>query len=70
MNKKQEELRELTDKDLQERLEAEVVELNQLRINHAITPLDNSSSIKEKRRHIARIRTEIRARELNIAQQR
>ncbi len=68
--KKNEELRELTDKDLQERLEAEVVELNQLRINHAITPLDNPSLIREKRKLIARIRTEIRARELNIAQQR
>ena len=62
--KKQEELRELSDKDLRERLDAEVVELNQLRINHTITPLDNSSSIREKRRNIARIRTELRAREL------
>lgn len=64
MKKNQEELKELTDKDLQERLDAEVMELNQLRINHTITPLDNSGSIKEKRRTIARIHTELRAREL------
>ena len=62
--KKQEELRELTDKDLKERLQAETVALTQMRINHTITPLDNSSSIKEKRRSIARIHTELRAREL------
>lgn len=62
--KKQEELRELSDKDLKERLDSEVMELSQLRINHTITPLDNSGLIKEKRRQIARIHTEVRAREL------
>jgi large subunit ribosomal protein L29 len=62
--KKQEELKELSDKDLKERLDAEVVSLTQLRINHTITPLDNSASLKEKRKNIARIHTELRAREL------
>jgi len=62
--KKQEELRELPEKDLIERLDAEIIELNQLEINHAITPLDNSGLIREKRRNIARIKTELRAREL------
>ncbi len=62
--KKQEELRELSDKDLKERLDSEVMELSQLRINHTITPLDDSGLIKEKRRQIARIHTEVRAREL------
>ncbi|MDR2815855.1 MAG: 50S ribosomal protein L29 [Proteiniphilum sp.] len=62
--KKQEELKELSDKDLKEKLDAEVVLLTQLRINHTIAPLDNSGSLKEKRRNIARIHTELRAREL------
>ncbi|MCE5205097.1 MAG: 50S ribosomal protein L29 [Porphyromonadaceae bacterium] len=66
--KKQEELLELSDKDLKERLDAEVVALTQLRINHTITPLDNSGSLKEKRRNIARIQTELRARELKKQQ--
>ncbi|WP_294068317.1 50S ribosomal protein L29 [Proteiniphilum sp. UBA1028] len=66
--KKQEELLELSDKDLKERLDAEVMELTQLRINHTITPLDNSGSIREKRRNIARIHTELRARELKKQQ--
>ncbi|WP_294083666.1 50S ribosomal protein L29 [Proteiniphilum sp. UBA5384] len=62
--KKQEELKELSDKDLKERLDAEVIALTQLRINHTITPLDNSGLLKDKRRNIARIHTELRAREL------
>ena len=62
--KKQEEIRELPENDLIERLDAEIIELNQLQINHTITPLDNSGLIKEKRRDIARIKTELRAREL------
>ena len=66
--KKQEELLELSDKDLKERLEAETVALAQLKINHTITPLDDSGSIREKRRNIARIHTELRARELKNKQ--
>jgi large subunit ribosomal protein L29 len=62
--KKQDEIRELPEKDLIERLDAEIIELNQLQINHTITPLDNSGLIREKRRNIARIKTELRAREL------
>ena len=62
--KKQDEIRELPEKDLIERLDAEIIELNQLQINHTITPLDNSGQIKEKRRDIARLKTELRAREL------
>ena len=62
--KKQEEIKELPVKDLIERLDAGIIELNQLQINHTITPLDNSGLIKEKRRDIARIKTELRAREL------
>ena len=67
--KKQDELKELSDKDLKERLDAEVNALTQLRINHTITPLDNSGSIKDKRRNIARIHTELRARELKKDQE-
>ena len=66
--KKREEIKELSVKDLSEGLDAEVIALNQLRINHTITPLDDSGSIKEKRRNIARLHTELRARELKNIQ--
>lgn len=67
MKSKNKEYRELTDKDLQERLEAEQIDLIQTKIYHTTTPLDNSGSIREKRRNIARIHTELRARELKKA---
>ncbi len=67
MKSKNQEYRELTDKDLQERLEAEQTDLIQTKIYHTTTPLDNSGSIREKRRNIARIHTELRARELKKA---
>ncbi len=61
------EIKEMPDKDIVDRLEAEILELSQLKINHSITPLDNSGEIKDKRRNIARLNTELRARELNKA---
>ena len=64
---KLQEIKELSDKDLKERLDAEKLSLNQLVISHSITPLDNPSIVKEKRKDIARINTEIRAREINKA---
>ena len=64
---KLQEIKELSDKDLKEKLDAEKLSLNQLVISHSITPLDNPSMLKEKRKGIARINTEIRAREINKA---
>jgi large subunit ribosomal protein L29 len=34
-------------------------------LNHSISPLDNPSQIKQLRRTIARMKTELRQRELN-----
>ena len=59
------EIRELSIKELHERIDAETSSLNQNRINHSISPLDNPSDIKEQRRSIARLNTELRQRELN-----
>lgn len=65
MKSRRQEYKELPDQDLKDRLETEKNELTQLTINHSITPLDNPGVIKDKRRSIARLNTEIRARELN-----
>jgi large subunit ribosomal protein L29 len=56
------ELIELTDKELSERLDNERDYLLRLRLNHAISPLDNPMKIQESRRNIARIITEINKR--------
>ena len=62
---KTKEIKEIETKDLEERLEAEIAKYNQLKLNHAVTPLENPSQIKATRRDIARMKTELRQRELN-----
>lgn len=62
---KKENYKELTDKELQERLEAAQKAYVLKKIQHSISPLDNPASITFDRREIARLHTEIRARELN-----
>ena len=59
------EIKELTTEDLVERMEGAVAKLQQMKLNHAITPLENPSQIKLVRRDIARMKTELRQRELN-----
>ena len=59
------EVRELETKDLAERIETEVAKYNQIKLNHAISPLENPSQIKSARRDIARMKTILRERELN-----
>ena len=59
------EIKALADKDLREKLENAVAAYDQMKLNHKITPLENPSQIKAARRDIARLQTELRARELN-----
>ncbi|MEG1748148.1 MAG: 50S ribosomal protein L29 [Tannerellaceae bacterium] len=59
------EIRELSTKELLERVDAEVAVLDQKAINHSITPMDNPAEIKQQRRMIARMKSELRQRELN-----
>ena len=62
---KTKELKELETKELAERIETEVAKYNQMKLNHSISPLANPSLIKATRRDIARMKTELRQRELN-----
>ena len=55
----------LETQELVERIESEVAKYNQTKLNHAVTPLENPSQIKAARRDIARMKTELRQRELN-----
>ena len=62
----QEVIKELSTADLLERLEDESKQLVKLRLNHAVSPLENPNKIKVYRRIIARIKTELRNRELEV----
>ena len=59
------EVRELSTKEIEERIDAEMMSLEQKKINHSISPLDNPMQIKAQRRTIARLKTELRLRLLN-----
>ena len=59
------EIREIATNELAERIEAEVANYNQMVLNHSISPLDNPAQIKKLRRTIARMKAELRLRELN-----
>lgn len=60
------EIRELNNQEIQERMDAEKEQLVRLKLNHAISPLDNPLQIKEVRRTIARLATELRQREKQL----
>ena len=59
------EIKELQTKELVERIEAQEVALNRMVINHSISPLDNPAQIKQLRREIARMKSELNQRDLN-----
>jgi len=52
------EIRELTLKEIEERIENEQEHLTQLKLNHAVSPLDNPIKIRETKKNIARLKTE------------
>ena len=62
---KSSEIKELTTKELLERIDNEKSQLTRLKLNHAVSPLDNPLKITETRKDIARLKTELRKRELN-----
>ena len=58
------EIRDLATPELIERIDAEVKAYEQKKINHSISPLDSPAVITQSRREIARMKTELRKREL------
>ncbi|MGN1218600.1 MAG: 50S ribosomal protein L29 [Phocaeicola sp.] len=59
------EIREIATNELEERLQTEVANYKQMVLNHSISPLEDPSQIKKLRRTIARMKCELRQRELN-----
>ena len=58
------EIKELTSKEIVERLQVEKENLVRLKLNHAVSPLENPMKIKEYKKVIARLQTELRVRQL------
>ena len=62
------EISQFTSQEILERIDNERTSLTRMKLNHAITPLDNPNRIKETRGNIARLLTELHSRELNEQQ--
>ncbi|TFH28405.1 MAG: 50S ribosomal protein L29 [Bacteroidia bacterium] len=58
------EIKELNIQELIERLESEQSMMVRMKMNHAVSPLDNPTKIVETRKNIARLKTEVRARKI------
>ncbi len=61
---KNSEIRELTTKELIEKIEDEKTHYSRMKLNHTISPLDNPNKLREARRVVAKLKTELRKREL------
>jgi large subunit ribosomal protein L29 len=59
------EIRELTNKEIVEKIQVEKENLVRLRLNNAISPLDNPMKIRNSKKTIARLKTILRQREIN-----
>lgn len=66
---KQTDITNLSIDDLQENLAEQTGLLAKLKMNHSVSPLENPMQIGVARKTVARLKTEIRKRELTQAQQ-
>ncbi|NCC98466.1 MAG: 50S ribosomal protein L29 [Bacteroidia bacterium] len=62
---KNSEIKELTDKEILEKIETKKGALSKLKLSHTISPLDNPNQIREARKTVARLKTELTKREMN-----
>lgn len=54
------EIKELTVAEIKERLETARTDLSRMKLTHAVSPVENSNTIKNTRRGIARMLTVLR----------
>ena len=59
------EIKDLTTEEIREKIDTDKAALTKMKMNHAVSPLENPMLIRTTRRNIARLMTELRKRELN-----
>ncbi len=59
------EIKDMTTKELTEKVGDDKLMLTKMKLNHHINPLDNPKKISQTRRNIARMMSELRKRQLN-----
>lgn len=61
---KQADIKQLSTSDLAERIKEEKGALAKLKLNHAVSPIESPVKITNSRKTVARLQTELRAREI------
>ena len=61
---KREDIKQLSTSDLAERIKEEKGALAKLKLNHAVSPIESPVKITNSRKTVARLQTELRAREI------
>lgn len=64
---KRDNLKDLSDVEIQDKLDSEQASLRKLRFNHAVSPVESTAKMRDMRRNVARVMTEIRRREIEKA---
>jgi large subunit ribosomal protein L29 len=64
---KQSVIREMTTSELEDLLDNEKAQIEKMKVNHMVSPLENPKQITFARKTIARILTELKSRELKEA---
>lgn len=64
---KKEEIKELSIQELKAQIEASEKAYRELKVAHAISPVDNPSKITKDRKEIARLKTVLRQKEIAAA---
>ena len=64
---KKEEIKELSLKELRDQIEVAEKAYRELKVAHAISPIDNPAKITKDRREIARMKTILRQKEIEAA---
>ncbi|MCQ2375983.1 MAG: 50S ribosomal protein L29 [Salinivirgaceae bacterium] len=59
------EVRELSTLEIQELIESNTKALTKMRLNHAVSPLEDTTKISKTKKDIARLNTELRSRQNN-----
>ena len=59
------EVKALSVEELRDKIASEKETLQKLQFAHAVTPIENPMKIRESRKLVARLKTELRAKELN-----
>lgn len=57
-------LRQMTEKDLQARIQEDELRIKKLKFAHAVSPLENPMTIRDVRKDLARTKTELRKKQL------